>query len=443
MLDSKRVCCSCIKQDPVLQGRIDPTEDITESCNYCGSNKPTMPLGVLANITDWFIENYYRFGTYSENKDEVEGEHLHSVLKREISSNDGVIEDLSEILTEQWSRTVNEYCAHGDEPHFVPAVSTTGDVSSRWREMEKNLKENNRFFNTGAFKEFEDNFGYIQEHHPSAFITLKAGTSIYRGRIFQSDEALAKALEKPEDELGPPPSHLAPSGRMNSKGISVFYGATSRDNAISEVRPPVGSRVAVAKFRLTRDIQLLDLTVLKDIGVHGLSRFDSKYLERYERMSFIKDLSRKLMMPVVPELEDTSYLLTQAIADYLSISPKYGLNGILFESAQIPVSDDESKARNIILFHNFSHVKDSGRRQLAVEVVMEYPDYEDIVIPRIFHSPDDIWTKFGWFMDNASREDFLELCLDCIEIHSIKGVKYETNRSFVVTELREPRAESD
>jgi len=442
MLDYKRVCCSCIKQDYALHQIIDSIGDITEPCDYCGSKKTTISLGALANKTDWFIENYYRPGTYSKNKEEIEGEHLHSVLKREISSNDDVIQDLSEILTEEWSRTA-DYCAHGDEPHFVPAVSTTGDVSGRWREMEKNLKENNRFFNTQAFNEFEDNFGYILEHHPSAFITFKAGTSVYRGRIFQSDEALGKALANPEDELGPPPSHLAPSGRMNSKGISVFYGATSRENAISEVRPPVGSLVAVATFMLTRDIQLLDLSILKDISVHGLSRFDSRYLERYERISFIKDLSLKLTMPVVPELADTSYLLTQAIADYLSTSPKYGLNGILFDSAQVSISDDESKSRNIILFHKYSHVKDSGRRHLAAEVVMEYSDNESIVIPHIYHSPKDIWTKFGWFMDNASREDFLKLCLDCIEIHSIKGVKYETKSSNVVAELRELGSESE
>jgi hypothetical protein len=39
-------------------------------------------------------------------------------------------------------------------------------------------------------------------------------------------------------------------------------------------------------------------------------------------------------MPVVPELEETNYLLTQAIADYLSTFEHCELDGILFASAQ-------------------------------------------------------------------------------------------------------------
>ncbi|MDQ9154364.1 RES domain-containing protein [Klebsiella sp. 76637] len=39
------------------------------------------------------------------------------------------------------------------------------------------------------------------------------------------------ALRMPESSFGPPPPELTPSGRMNARGISVFYGATSRKNA--------------------------------------------------------------------------------------------------------------------------------------------------------------------------------------------------------------------
>ncbi|MGK0707007.1 RES family NAD+ phosphorylase [Yokenella regensburgei] len=107
----------------------------------------------------------------------------------------------------------------------------------------------------------------------------------------------------PESSFGLPPPELTPSGRMNARGISVFYGATSRKNAISEVRPPVGSYVAVAEFTLLRTVRLLDLSSLKGLAVNGFSRFDPEYLLRYERSSFIQNLSRKLVMPVVPELD--------------------------------------------------------------------------------------------------------------------------------------------
>lgn len=76
---------------------------------------------------------------------------------------------------------------------------------------------------------------------------------------------------------------------MNARGISVFYGATSRKNAISEVRPPVGSYVAVAEFTLLRTVRLLDLSSLKGLAVNrGFSRFDPEYLLRYERSSLFR-----------------------------------------------------------------------------------------------------------------------------------------------------------
>ncbi|WP_369332805.1 RES family NAD+ phosphorylase, partial [Shigella sonnei] len=40
----------------------------------------------------------------------------------------------------------------------------------------------------------------------------------------------------PDKELGPPPHQFIGSNRMSAKGISVFYGASSVDTAISEIR---------------------------------------------------------------------------------------------------------------------------------------------------------------------------------------------------------------
>lgn len=39
---------------------------------------------------------------------------------------------------------------------------------------------------------------------------------------------------------------------MNARGVSVFYGANDPTAAIAEVRPPVGSQVAVAQFEIIR-----------------------------------------------------------------------------------------------------------------------------------------------------------------------------------------------
>ncbi|EPY7224239.1 RES domain-containing protein [Klebsiella pneumoniae] len=162
-----------------------------------------------------------------------------------------------------------------------------------------------------------------------------------------------------------------------------------------KMRPPVGSYVAVAEFTLLRTVRLLDLSSLKGLAVNGFNRFDPEYLLRYERSSFIQNLSRKLVMPVVPELEETNYLLTQAIADYLSTFEHCELDGILFASAQKPKESTDPSVMNIILFHKSSGVLNADRRFREAEVNM-YQHDEDISYfdPEIRTTPDDFRREF-------------------------------------------------
>ncbi|MBJ9324997.1 RES family NAD+ phosphorylase [Citrobacter freundii] len=174
----------------------------------------------------------------------------------------------------------------------------------------------------------------------------------------------------PESSFGPPPSELTPSGRMNARGISVFYGATSK-KCHSRSATTCRELCSCCRVRFAADSQM---SSLRGLAVNGFSCFDPEYLLRYERSSFIKNLSRKLVMPVVPELEEANYLLTQAIADYLSTSERYDLDGILFSSAQKPKENTDSSVRNIILFHKSSGVLNADRRYREAEVNMNQHD---------------------------------------------------------------------
>ena len=99
---------------------------------------------------------------------------------------------------------------------------------------------------------------------------------IWRGRTTQSREELIAILKNPAQELGPPPHSLADAGRMNQKGIPVFYGALEDKTCVSEVRPPVGSQVVVGKFSLLRPVRLLDVGALSKVYVN-VSHFDHNY----------------------------------------------------------------------------------------------------------------------------------------------------------------------
>ena len=50
----------------------------------------------------------------------------------------------------------------------------------------------------------------------------------------------------------------------------------------------------------------------------GGSVFDRTYLPRLQRAKFLKWLSRRITMPVMPDDERFEYLATQAVADFLA-----------------------------------------------------------------------------------------------------------------------------
>ena len=136
---------------------------------------------------------------------------------------------------------------------------------------------------------------------------------------------------------------------MNAQGISVFYGATKADVAIAEVRPPVGSRVAVARFDIIRRLRLLDLTATDDVHEEG-SIFDPSFKERLHRAEFLRSLRRRMARPVMPDDEGIDYLPTQAVADFLANANDPKLNGIIFPSVQV------QEGYNVVLFHESAKV---------------------------------------------------------------------------------------
>ncbi|RVH92134.1 RES domain-containing protein [Sinorhizobium meliloti] len=170
-------------------------------------------------------------------------------------------------------------------------------------------------------------------------------------RAFQSEGKLRSALLRPDKELGPPPSTFAASGRMNAKGIAVFYGATDPETAVAEVRPPVGCEVAIARFRVVRSLRLLDLTAPARVTAAG-SVFDPEYANTLSRMMFLRSLSRRMARPVMPDDQDSDYLPTQAIADFLATDAVMSLDGIIFPSVQVA-----GGKQNVVLFHKASLVE--------------------------------------------------------------------------------------
>lgn len=161
---------------------------------------------------------------------------------------------------------------------------------------------------------------------------------------------------------------------MNAAGISVFYGADSDATALAEVRPPVGSDVAIARFEITRPLRLLDLTALDNIVIED-SVFDPAYEDRLEKAAFLKTLSRRLSAAILPDDETLAYLPTQAVADYLSGMNNPTLDGIIFPSVQ-----SATRGLNIVFFQKASRVQD-----------LDLPPNAEVGLSLWHIDPDDQW----------------------------------------------------
>lgn len=366
----QRLCVACIGE-PFLK-KLVGKEGLTERCSYCDRTRSkTFSIEQIANRVELaFRDHYIRT---SEHPDEIEylaqrhggrewyrhGAPINEAIQMAAMIDEPPAADIVEILAAR-----NDTFVPGDpeeEQEFDPdsyyeRLEVTDDhFHEDWAGFERSLKSEARFFNRAAEAVLSDIFSGIAKARTrngrAVVIDAGPGTtlpSVFRARSFQSGEILELALARPDLQIGPPPSTMARAGRMNARGVPVFYGATHERIAMAEVRPPVGAQVIVAQFEIVCPLRLLDVAALETVFVEG-SVFDPTLAGRSKQAIFLQTLSTRISRPVMPDSEDFEYLITQALADYLANHPDLNLDGIIFPSVQ-----SRTKGANILLFHKAS-----------------------------------------------------------------------------------------
>ena len=238
-----------------------------------------------------------------------------------------------------------------------------------WDRVPNEIQHRARFFNVDAERVLDDIFGDLatlstKDRTPviRTLGSLDQDTFIWRARTALSKEKAESILESPAQELGPPPAEHAAAGRMNPEGIPVFYGAMNLTTCIAEVRPPVGSYVVAGKFKLLKEVRVLDMDLLQEVYAEP-NYFDPHYSDLSNRIAFLKQLVNELGRPVMPGDEAREYLATQIVAEYLANKTDPRLDGILFRSSQMNFQDqygpeqERVDDRNVVLFNHASRVE--------------------------------------------------------------------------------------
>lgn len=467
-LTSKRICCSCVGE-AFLRALIEK-DGTASACEYCGDDTSnTWSVGDLADKVEVAFD-HHMMRTATE-PPEIEramyaDRELNRTWYREGQETADAIEDTASIPGAA-ARDVQAILAdrHDDIERGRMGLETEFSADAcyeetrteaigwhwAWALFENALKTEARFFNREGADLLASVFGNIDQlrtkpRHPPV-VTAGAGHRIkhlFRARVFQSDSKLEEAIERPDLHVGAPPARLSNAGRMNAKGISVFYGATNADSALAEVRPPVGSKVVVAKFEIIRPLRLLDLTALDHARDSG-SIFDPTLKGRLERVAFLQTLGERLTRPVMPDDEAFDYLTTQAIADFLATQNDPRLDGIIFASAQTKTG------RNVVLFQTAALVapmdfpegtKISSRTE-DIDDEGSTPDYwvwEEVPAQKAPLIEDARFIHPEWrhaSITDDAREPTLRVDPTSVKVHHIESVRV-LSTAFAVRRNRLP-----
>ncbi len=472
-LCAKNLCHHCVRES-YLSAEIK-SEGKKRKCSYCGQTAKSYLIEDIAERIDIAFEQHYvqtanepsawQYSLMSDKESDYDwdrdGEPVQYAIMNSADMPEDAAHDIQIILEDRHGDF--DALAAGEETPFLSdsyyeekGVSDTA-WHEEWRNFEKSIKTEARFFSNTALKYLESVFENIREMDTKDGrpIIVNAGPdtdmpALFRARVFQSDDKLKTALMRPDLHLGSPPSPFAKAGRMNAHGISVFYGANNPDVALAEVRPPVGSQVAVARFEITRSLNLLDLTALDFVTVKG-SIFDPDFIHRLERAAFLNKLCEKITRPVMPDDEAFEYLATQAIADFLSTEPDPQMDGIIFPSAQVAAT-----SLNVVLFHKASKVEKLNLpegTELHAELWQMYedgPEPEYSVTEEVPPKKDENIKEEGeewpldleWpLSDSEFDEPTLKIDTDNIWVHIINSVKFSSS-DFQVKRHRWEKKES-
>lgn len=401
--EAKRICHDCVGE-AYLAKEIEKT-GTSADCSYCGQTLKCIAVEELADsIETAFADHYVRTSNYPDSWQERamadpestyewerEGQPVLEAIEEAASIPSEAAADVLEILDDRHgdfdAAAMGEETEFSADSYYEPMGATARAWHEEWDAFEQSLRTEARFFSRAASELLARVFSHVDalktKPRRPLVVDGRPGTKLsylYRARAFQSTEKLQEALCRPDLHLGSPPSRLASAGRMNARGIAVFYGATSAAVALAEVRPPVGSKVAIARFDILRPLRLLDLTALDGVQDGG-SIFDPGLKGRLERLAFLRTLGERMTRPVMPDDEAFDYLATQAVADFLATENEPQLDGIIFGSAQAKTG------RNVVLFHKAARVE-----------AMQIPDGTEIEAYSGYSTED------GWEIDYRVSE---------------------------------------
>jgi len=197
-------------------------------------------------------------------------------------------------------------------------------------------------------------FRYVHTDKTREFLETLVKTSFKRYRVFDTKEVLWRAqlgCANRKRKLGEvvedheivvehqipypasrmkPLQHTAKEGRVNPKGIPALYLTTDIKTAIAEVRPWVGSYVSLGKFKLMRNLKVVDFSKEDNTS---LGYYAEEPTSKHRTSIIWAQIGQIFSMLVSDDPSTACYAPTQIIAETFH---QQGFDGLVYKSSLGP-----------------------------------------------------------------------------------------------------------
>jgi RES domain-containing protein len=441
--DDVPICLNCI-EDGILRAEVSASNHIERCCvcdreDFCWTSRQYAQR-IQPLFEKWYVPSSpeYFAGEVTSPRGLTAGEVISEMTGAgDDKASEAILGSLKEVWW-WWPPDGDEDPLDDDlvfNRNLGPAYQTLED----WRQIEEEVRTRSRFFNPIVEEKLRHLFAGIEsltsaDGRPVVrrIVPNNPGNVFWRMRVVSDQDQVVEVLKDPEAKLGPPPPGAASAGRMNARGISVFYGAEDPATCVGEVRAAVGSFGIIASFEVTRELKVLDVSALQAIRTTDVSIFDSEFSHAHGRTAFLQHLQHVLQLPVLPGEEADKYLVTQMIAEYLGSRHPSRLDGVLYPSIQTG-----KRTNNVVLFAHASRVQPSSTHRKIEVRTPGWDDPELSVIETNALSVDDDVPLIYDEPSHDSRIPALRLVLDDIRTVGVFAVKHEV-QEYKISWTRTP-----
>ncbi len=307
-------CCTNCFADDEVKAIIDGYK-VTGNCDFCGKrNVHVYEIGkdeILSELFDGLLDIYTPAASLPDDFPKDRTDLLKNILYYNwhifAVKPDCIYRLITSICAERYTEQPELF----DNPvgilqsHDHDYLETNAILKSHcWSDFVEAIKRKNRFHSDYI------NTDVLYTFLRCARKSYKAGKVFYRSRICPTDKGY------PRKEMSTPPDAKAKAGRVNAEGISILYLADSKDTTLYEIRAGVYDYVTVGKFKLQKDIDVINLVDIDKISPFIGIDYGFDFTQYATNIEHLKMIGQEIAKPLRND-NALDYLPTQYISDYI------------------------------------------------------------------------------------------------------------------------------